>query len=134
MDGYRLKVLGCGLSKTNNQILFFMAKGHIFYRKVFFHFIMCGSSRTKSDVMVAAGRYELVHISTDATNTSRLPQADTHNEMYFFSIDNHWSPVKAIMHFCSFTSLDRYSVIWKRGLPNVYLWLISKLNMFSGHQ
>ena len=39
---------------------------------------------TKSDVMVAAGRYELVHISTDATNTSRLPQADTHNEMYFF--------------------------------------------------
>ena len=44
---------------------------------------------TKSDVMVTAGRYELVHISTDATNTSRLPQADTHNEMYFFSIDNH---------------------------------------------
>mgnify|MGYP003295840231 CR=1 FL=1 len=39
---------------------------------------------TKSDVMVTAGRYELVHISTDATNTSRLPKADTHNEMYFF--------------------------------------------------
>ena len=45
---------------------------------------MCGSSGTKSDVMVAAGRYELVHISTGATNTSRLPKADTHNEMYFF--------------------------------------------------
>ena len=34
--------------------------------------------------MVAVGRYELVHISTDATTTSRLQKADTHNEMYFF--------------------------------------------------
>ena len=68
--------------------LFFMAKGHIFYRKVFFHFIMCGSSGTKSDVAVAAGRYEPVHISTDVTNTSRLPKADTHNEMYFYLINN----------------------------------------------
>ena len=51
-----------------------MTNGHIFYRKVFFHFIMCGSSGTKSDVVVAAGRYELVHISTGATNTSRLPK------------------------------------------------------------
>ena len=66
-----------------------MAKGHIFYRKVFFHFIMCGSSGTKSDVMVAVGRYELVHISTDATTTSRLPKADTHNEMYFFLLCLH---------------------------------------------
>ena len=30
---------------------------------------------TKSDVMVATGRYELVHISADATITSRLPKA-----------------------------------------------------------
>ena len=51
-----------------------MAKGHIFYRKVCCHFIMCGSSGTKSDVVVAAARYELVHISTDTTTTSRLPR------------------------------------------------------------
>ena len=57
---------------------FFMAKGHIFYRKVFFHFIMCGSSGTKSDVVVAAGRYELVHISTDTTTTSGLPKGSPH--------------------------------------------------------
>ena len=43
---------------------------------------------TKSDVAVAAGRYEPVHISTDVTNTSRLPKADTHNEMYFYLINN----------------------------------------------
>ena len=86
VDGCGLSVVSCGLiiePTTHNQILFFMANGHIFYRKVFFHFIMCGSSGTKSDVVVAAGRYELVHISTDVTNTSRLPKAGTHNEMYF---------------------------------------------------
>ena len=33
---------------TYNQILFFMANGHIFYRKVFFHFIMCGSSERRA--------------------------------------------------------------------------------------
>ena len=38
--------------------------------------------------MVAAGRYELVHISTGGTTISRLPKADTHNEMYFDLIDN----------------------------------------------
>ena len=37
----------------------FMAKGHIFYRKVFFHFIMCGSSGTKSDVVVVTGLMNL---------------------------------------------------------------------------
>ena len=66
-----------------------MAKGHIFYRKVFFHFIMCGSSGTKSDVVVAAGRYELVHISTGATNTSRLRKGRPHiMKCIFFLIDN----------------------------------------------
>ena len=81
MNGCGLSVVGYELiiePTTHNQILFFMAKGHIFYRKVFIHFIMCGSSGTKSDVMIAAGRYELVHISTDATITSWLPTGSPH--------------------------------------------------------
>ena len=33
---------------TYNHILFFMANGHIFYRKVCCHFIMCGSSERRA--------------------------------------------------------------------------------------
>ena len=55
-----------------------MANGHIFYRQVFFSFHYVRLFGTKSDVMVAAGRYELVHISTDTTNTSRLPKGSPH--------------------------------------------------------
>ena len=91
MNGCGLSVVGYELiiepttKKTN--IIFYGQRPHFLPPGMlsFFYVWLFG---TKSDVMVVAGCYELVHISTGGTNTSRLPKADTHDEMYFDLIDN----------------------------------------------
>ena len=65
-------------------LLYFLWPKATFFTVRYFVILLCVALRMKSDVVVAAARYELVHISTTATVTSRLPKADTHNEMYFY--------------------------------------------------
>ena len=66
-----------------------MAKGHIFYRKAFCHFVMCGSSGRRAMRYVRLGVMSSAHISTAEHDTSWLPEADTHNKMYFYLLCLH---------------------------------------------